>query len=322
MTLKQIYELAIEMGIKADPRGKDRIKRLLIKLAQEQKELPEKKKKYFDKENLKNPYSDTRILFGDPNIKVKKVMAGIDAEAAEVLLMDRLNQKGRKINLLISHHPSGHALASLHEVMDVQVDMFSEAGVPENIAHALFEERKGAVKRRFGPMNHNQAVDAARLLDVPILAIHTVWDNLGHKFMVEYLKNKQFDNLGELFDYINEIPEFVEAIKGKAGPSIVSGSEKSRVGKIVVGFTGGTSASKELYIEMAKAGVGTLVEMHLPEESLDELKKLHINVIDVGHMAADSIGANIYLDELEKSGVEVVPCSGLIRVRRNRAKRN
>jgi len=58
--------------------------------------------------------------------------------------------------------------------------------------------------------------------------------------------------------------------------------------------------------------------MHVPEDAVLELRKLHINIIDCGHMAADSIGANIYLDELEKKGVEVIPCSGLIRVKRSK----
>lgn len=316
MTLQQIYELAIDLGIKADPRGAVGVKRLLARLKKEYQDLPQKKKKFFDLENLKNPYSDSRILFGDPKLEIKKVMAGIDAEAAEVLLMDRLNQKGEGVDLLISHHPSGHALASLDEVMDIQIDMFAEAGVPENVAHALFEERKLAVRRRFGPMNHARAVDAARLLGVPLLALHTIWDNLGNQFMRNYLSKKKLDTVGELLDYISEIPEFVEAIRGKSGPTIVAGSEKRRAGKVVVGFTGGTNPSKELYIEMAKAGVGTLVEMHIPDEALDELKKLHINVIDCGHIAADSIGANIFLDQLEKKGVKVIACSGLIRVKR------
>jgi len=194
--------------------------------------------------------------------------------------------------------------------------MFADAGVPVNVAYALFEERKGYVKRRFGPMNHTQSVDAARLLGIPFMVLHTIWDNLGNQFMTELLRKKDCDTVGEILDVINEIPEFIEAIKGKAGPSVVSGSEKSRAGKVVVGFTGGTNPSKELYMELAKAGVGTLVEMHVPEESITELKKLHINVIDTGHMAADSIGANAYLDALEKRGIEVVPCSGLIRVKR------
>lgn len=316
MTLKQIYDLALDLGISADPRGKEAVKKLLEKVKKDYKDLPEKKKKYFDQEGFINPYSDSRILYGKGDVAVKKVMAGIDAEATEVLLVDRLNQKGEKVDLLISHHPSGHALASLDEVMDVQVDMFAEAGVPVNVAHALFEERKSAVRRRVGPLNHSRAVDAARLLNVPLLALHTIWDNLGNKFMQDYIGKKKYDNVGEVLDYINELPEFVEAIKGKSGPSIASGSEKSRAGKVVVGFTGGTNPSKELYIEMAKAGVGTIIEMHVPDEAVDELKKLHINVIDCGHMAADSIGANIFLDELEKRGIKVVPCSGLIRVKR------
>ena len=321
MTLQEIYDLAIEMGIKADPRGTDGVKRILARLKKEYEELSAQKKKFFDPESLKNPYSDSRILYGDLNTKVKTLMAGIDADGTEVLLADRLNHpstgSGLGIDLLVSHHPSGHALASLHEVMDVQVDMFAEAGVPINVADALFQERMSAVKRRFGPLNHSQTVDAARLLGIPLLALHTIWDNLGNKFLQEYLSKKKHETVGELLDYINEIPEFTEAIKGKAGPSIISGSNRSRAGKVVVGFTGGTNPSKELYIEMAKAGVGTLVEMHVPEDALSEIKKVHMNVIDTGHMAADSIGANLFLDEIEKRGVKVIPCSGLIRVKRN-----
>lgn len=317
MTLQEIYDLAIEMGIKADPRSEAGVKQFLTYTKKEYEDLPQKKKKLFDHESLKNPYSDSRILCGSPKLKVKKVMAGIDAGAPEVLLMDRLNQKGSHIDLLISHHPSGHALSALHEVMDIQIDMFAKAGVPENVAHALFDERKEVVRRKVNPLNHSQAVDAAKLLGVPLIALHTIWDNLGNYFMEEHIKKRKFYTVGDLLDYISEIPEFIEAAKGKAGPAIVLGSAKRRAGKVIVSFTGGTNASKELYVELAKAGVGTMVEMHLPEEAVVELRKHHISVIDAGHMAADSIGANLFLDQLEKRGVYVVPCSGLIRVKRN-----
>ncbi|MCL5438736.1 MAG: NGG1p interacting factor NIF3 [Patescibacteria group bacterium] len=316
MTLQEIYDLAIQMGIKADPRGAQKVKEELTRLKKEFEELPVEKKKYFDFESLKNPYSDSRILYGDPKIKVKNIIVGIDADTGEMVLADRLNQKGAKIDLFISHHPGGYALAGLHEVMDIQVDMYTQTGVPVNVAHSLLEIRKGEVKRRFAPLNHSQAVDAARLLEIPYMSIHTIWDNLGNDFLKRYLEKKEFDTVGEILDYINEIPEFTEAIKGKAGPAIVSGNEKSKAGKIAVSFTGGTSASKELYAEMAKAGVGTLIEMHVGEDAIKELKKNHINVIDAGHISADSIGANIFLDELEKRGIKIIPCSGLIRVNR------
>lgn len=316
MTLQEIYNLAVEMGIKADPRGEAGVKKFLARAKKEYEELPAKKKEFFDKESLTHPYSDSRILFGDSKKQIKKLMAGIDAGVADLLLLDRLNQKGYAIDLLISHHPTGHALASLHEVMDIQIDMFEEAGIPPNVAHSLFEVRKDEVRRRIDPRNHGQDVDAARLLDIPFLVIHTIWDNLGNQFMRNYLGKKKFDTVGEIIEEINKLPEFIEASRGKAGPSVLSGTEKSRAGKIFVSFTGGTNPSKELYIEMAKAGIGTVVDMHIPEEALTEMKKLHINVINTGHMASDSIGANIFLDELGKRGVEIVPCSGLIRVKR------
>jgi putative NIF3 family GTP cyclohydrolase 1 type 2 len=321
MTIQQIYELAIELGMKADPRGYDRVHSYMARARKEYEELPEKKKKFFDLESLNNPYSDTRILHGDPKKRITKLLAGIDAEAAEVLLVDRLNQKGDSIDLLISHHPSGHALASLHEVMDLQVDVYAEHGVPVNVADALFRDRMGYIQRRFSPLNHTQAADAAKLLDIPMMCIHTVWDNMGDNFLKKYVAKKEYHTVGEVFDYINEIPEFVEATRGKAGPNIVAGSRNSRAGKIMVNFTGGTNPSKQIYEEIAKAGIGTLIEMHVNEEDVQLLKKLHVNVIDTGHMGADSIGANLFLDELEKKGVEIVSCSGLIRVKRIKEKK-
>jgi len=316
MTIQQIYDLAVEMGMKADPRGLAVAKKWLLKTKKEYDEMPAKKKKYFDSESLKNPYSDSRILFGDPKKQVKKLLAGIDAETAEVLMLDRLNEKGEKFDLLISHHPDGHALSSLWEVMDIQIDMFADAGVPINVAHALFEERKSEVQRRFNPLNHARTVDAARLMQVPLVALHTIWDNMGNDFMRKHLAKREFETAGDVLEYVQEVPEFVEAMKGKSGPSLVSGSPSRRAGKVVVGFTGGTNPSVKLYEQLAKAGVGTLVEMHVGEDAVKKLRELHINVIDAGHMAADSIGANLFLDALEKRGVESVVCSGLVRIKR------
>ncbi len=318
MTLQEIYDLAVVMGIKADSRGETEVKRILKKVKKEYDELPEKKKKYFDKESFTNPYSDTRLFWGDPNTKVKRALVGIDADASEVLLADRLTQKGTKIDVVIGHHPIGISLLALNEVMDLQVNAYADMGVPINVMDALMRERSEDVKRKIHPSNHNQIIDTARLLEMPLMNLHTVWDNISDKFMTDYLAKKKFDTVGEIVDYIMELPEYEEAKMGKNGPEIVSGTEKSRAGKIGIFFTGGTNPSKEIYAELAKAGVGTLVDMHIPEEALKELKKLHVNVINAGHMASDSIGANIFLDEIEKRGVEVVAGSGLIRIKKKK----
>jgi hypothetical protein len=60
--------------------------------------------------------------------------------------------------------------------------------------------------------------------------------------------------------------------------------------------------------------------MHIKEEHIKEAKKHHINCIVAGHMASDSIGMNLVLDGLEARGIDIVPCSGLIRVSRNKKK--
>lgn len=84
------------MGIKADPRGEAGVKKYLARKKAEYEELPKSKKEEFDPEDLKNPYSDSRILLGKSSLKVDKVMAGIDIDAAEVVLADSLNQKTKK----------------------------------------------------------------------------------------------------------------------------------------------------------------------------------------------------------------------------------
>src|SRR5579871_2551246 len=161
MKLQEIYELAIDMGIKADPRGEEFVKKALKKRKKKYEGLSDKDKKFFDQESLTNPYSDSRLLYGDPELEVKKILVGIDADATEVLLVDRLNEKGQKIDVLVGHHPEGHALAGIHEVMDLQIDLYAAAGVPVNVAEALMSERMIEVERRFRPLNHNQVLDTA-----------------------------------------------------------------------------------------------------------------------------------------------------------------
>jgi putative NIF3 family GTP cyclohydrolase 1 type 2 len=318
MTIQQIFDLAIKMGTEADPRGADFVKKVLEKRKKSFEELSEKKKKYFDKNSLTNPYMDSGIIYGDPKKQVKKVLSGIDTDASELLLVDRLNEKGKAIDLVIGHHPIGATLAALHEVMDLQTDVYAGVGVPLNLMDALMSDRMQNVKRRIHPHNLWQVQSTAELLDIPLMNIHTMWDNMGDKFMKDYLAKKKFDTVGEIHDYLMELPEYQEAAKMKNEPVIVSGSPSSRAGKVAIFFTGGTNPSKEAYVELAKAGIGTLVDMHIPEDGLTELKKLHVNVINAGHMASDSIGANLFFDALAKNGVDVIATSGLIRVKRTK----
>jgi putative NIF3 family GTP cyclohydrolase 1 type 2 len=319
MTIEQIYKLFIKLGISADPRGKAGVARTLGRVAKHHKRLSKSDQEYFDRESLTNPYSDTRILFGKPSTVVDKVLVGIDIHSAEMLLADRLNEKGASIDLVIAHHPEGRALAALDEVMDLQVDLLHGYGVPINVAESLMKERVGEVFRRFAPLNHHQAIDAGRLLNMPFMCVHTPADNLGWKYLTERIEDREFDTVDEVVDTLMKIEEFKIAQKQKAGPMIFLGSPHARAGKVrVVEFTGGTEGAKEVYERLSHAGIGTIIGMHISEEHRKEAQKHHMNLVVTGHMASDSIGMNLLSDELESKGVKVLPCSGFIRVKRNK----
>ena len=317
MKLIDVYRLAIEKGIANDPRGKDGVEEFLAEEKEKYDKLSDEKKEYFDKERLWNPYADSRLSFGDEDIEVKKLMWGIDIGTGEVLLADRLREKGQEISGIVGHHPLGSARTPFPEVMWVQTAMYSDSGVPINVAEDLMKPRVAEVTRNILPANYNQAVDAAKLLNIPIMNIHSPADNCVQKFMEEGFEKENPRYLKDIIDWLMSIPEFRISAKYNSPPKIVVGSPENHAGKIVAKMTGGTSGPKEIYERFSQAGVGTVVGMHFPESHIEEAKKHHINMIVSGHMASDSVGVNLIADEWEKKGIEVVPCSGLIRVSRN-----
>lgn len=314
MTTEQIYELAVKLGIKADLRGPEKVKKYLARAKKNYDELSVKAKAEFDQEKLTNPYSDTRVLVNLKKKPIKKIMAGIDMEGAELLLADKLG-----VDLVIAHHPEGKALADLHSVMDLQAEVLAGYGVPINIAESVIKPRIAEVARGISPLNHNRAVDLAKILGLDFICVHTPADNLGADFLVKKIKKIQPETVGEAVEMLKEIPEFKAAVEYNAGPKIFVGSADASCGKITVTeFTGGTSGAKEIYEKMAQAGIGTVIGMHMGEEHRKEAEKYHINVIIAGHMASDSLGLNLFLDELEAKGLEIIPLSGLIRIKRKK----
>ena len=318
MTLKELYEFSIKAGIKADPRGEEGIRKYLATKKSDYEALKPEEQAEFDTEDLTNPYTDSRILVGDPALQVKKVMAGIDIDASEVLLADRLNEKGAGIDLIMSHHPSGGSLAALHAVMDMQVDTMAKYGVPVNIGEGLMRERIAEIERKINPVNHTQPSDAARLLGLALICTHTITDNLVFDFFEKLIAEKKPETVGDVMDMLKEQPEYQEAIKGKAGPMIFAGDRKNRAGKVApLEITGGTGGSHIIYEKLSQAGVGTIISMHASEAHRTEAQKHHINLVVAGHMSSDSLGMNLLLDMLENKGIEIVPCSGLIRAKRS-----
>ncbi len=316
MKLKDIYKLAVQMGLDNDPRGPVPAQRQLAKAKKTFEKLPAPLKDEFDKERLTNPFADTRVLYGDEKLEVRSVIAGIDVETPELLLVDRLRAKGQTIDLVIGHHPEASAYAGLADVMPMQSDLWQGFGVPVNVGDALLDERMREVARGIMPVNKDRPLDAARLLDLPFMCCHTPADNMVTSLLTKDVAAAAPDTLQDVVDWLKTYPEYKAAAKAGSGPTIVVGGPDSRAGTIFIDMTGGTGGPPKAIEKLVNAGVGTIVGMHMSEKTRDEAVKHHLNVVIAGHIASDSIGLNLILDALEKKGIDVAAFSGLIRVKR------
>jgi putative NIF3 family GTP cyclohydrolase 1 type 2 len=288
MKLSYLYNQALKLGRRYDPRG-----------------------------NRAWRYADSAILFGRLDTEVKKILVGIDIEIGELLLADRLRQV-QGLDLAIAHHPEGRALAHFYEVLKLQVDLLKGAGINPAVAQRLIEDRYAEVKRKVLPNNHLRTTDAARLLNVPFICLHTPADNHAYFFINRLLKKSKPRRLQEIIRILEKIPEYQEAKKNHAGPQIILGSPESYVGKIFVEMTGGTEGPKQALDKLAKKGIKTLVSMHLSEEHLRKAREARLNVVIAGHISSDTLGLNLLLDGIERQEkLQIINCSGFRRFKHN-----
>jgi len=314
MTTKQIFDLAINIGIKNDFRTKREINEFLKRKKEKYNALPKAEKKFFDKDELVNPYSDSKIHFAGGVKKIKKALVGIDLTMGGVILAKELG-----VDLIINHHPVGLGLARLDDVMDLQVEMLEKFGLPVNVAEKLLEKRIPEVARGINATNHYEAVDAAKLLKINLINLHTPADNCVAQFVTKKISQNKPRYVKDIMKVLNSIEEYQEARKKGFGPCLFAGKENNRCGKVIVSeMTGGTEGSKEIYKVMANAGIGTVIGMHQSEAHRKAAEKAHINAIIAGHISSDSLGMNVILDELEKKGIKIIPFSGMIRFSRKK----
>lgn len=319
MKLQSFFDRAVQLGIDYDPRGKTQVQKLLKKQQDRAKKLERHDKKFFDMERTWNPYSDSRIIQGTGKEEFTKIAVGIDIETPELLLIDRLRERGERIDGVLVHHPEGRALADLEKVMPMQVDVLASVGVPVNYAEGLLKPRMDRIWRSIHADNLFRMERAAELLNIPAVVCHTITDNMVWAFMEKHICKNEYDDLGDIVKAIEAIPEYEQYAKKGNPPIIVSGSKNSRPGRLfATEFTGGTNGPEEIFEAKARAGVGTILSMHVTEKSLEEAKKHHINIIQCSHMASDALGINLMLDVMEKEdpSMSFFELSGFVRVKR------
>ncbi|MBI5574720.1 MAG: NGG1p interacting factor NIF3 [Elusimicrobia bacterium] len=319
MKLKEFYNFVVEEGILSDPRGVEQVKKGLSVSKQKYDKLDNEKKSEFDMEILKNPYTDTRILNGSGEEEIKSMLVGIDIDTAEIVLAEYLKKSGKRIDLALSHHPSGYAYANFYEVMGMQSEILEKFGVSINVAEGLLSKRIKEVAHRVMPVNHTKSGDAAKLLGIPFMCAHTVADNHVAKYLQEKFDSVKPYFVSDVVKTLKTIPEYKNAVTETVGPKILVGNEENRAGKVFVDMTGGTEGAVEFLEKLSIAGVGTIVAMHMSEKHIKKAEKSNINIVVAGHISSDNLGLNLLFDKVENrfGSVDFIPCSGFRRIKHN-----
>lgn len=236
---------------------------------------------------------------------IRRILAGIDMETAEIILGKRLGY-----DLVLSHHPvTGPMQANFYKASDYLGELLERAGAPANAAQRSSEWLTKLQEGKNHPVNYGKSADTARLLNMPYMGIHNIADALGGKLLQAFLDERLADNpcatLKDLCDILMEVPEYQ---KGLTRPEIVVGREDDLCGRVFVIFGGGPFSGKEYF----RAGVGTMICMHMPDEYRQRYEQEgRGNVIVCDHMASDSIGMNAILHKLEDRGAEVTRVAGI-----------
>jgi hypothetical protein len=264
-----------------------------------------------DLAQLANVPSDSAVHV--PSDNVRKVFATIDCDVADLLLAREL-----KCDVVLTHHPEGASMVYGWPLIRRHIDQMAECGVPIAKAEAAVERRVRSAELLSHGRNYGRVVQAAQLLRMPFLNVHLPCDIITRRLIAEKMAPfNRPDNRAKVSDVVEALQEFPEHQRALTEPKVVLGAPDRFAGKVVVAVGGYTSGGVDVVRAYFEAGIGTVLSMHFPEADLREARdqKLAGNLVLTGHMASDSIGINVFLDELERLGLKVVRGGGIITTR-------
>ena len=145
-----------------------------------------------------------------PASHVRKALFGIDADGSDLLIAKQLGY-----DLLINHHPTGgESQVRFPLVLSKHADLLERAGVPRKAAsaavQALLDDHESAAHAR----NYDRLPSEARLLRMPLMAIHNPCDEIGRRVMDETLRRgvSKSSNVRGAIKVLNRLPEFRKAL--------------------------------------------------------------------------------------------------------------
>jgi len=241
---------------------------------------------------------------------VRRVLAGIDMGVAEIAIAHQLGY-----DCIARHHPNDARMAYVGKMEEqVHIAHMARFGVPLTIAQKVWAGREKLTFQNTHVQNYAAATQAARLLGIASMSIHTPADLIVQRAVQGRLdalsESKPEATVRDILDNLMEIREYHSTPQR---PAVFVGDETSYAGKIMVSMAGGCAPTLEEYLACVGAGINTFVTMHIKREIQEALTAdKRCNVVVAGHMASDSYGFNRILDAWEAKGIEVTRIGGIV----------
>ena len=231
---------------------------------------------------------------------IKKVLIAIDVGTAELLLARQLG-----CDAVIAHHPIGIAHVNFYRVFDRHVDFMTEHGVPKKVAKESVEKLKERVATRNHADIYGDVVGAAKVLGMPPINIHQPCDEYMRQVILKAIRSGKTEYVSNIVRSIGKIPEFRRAA---TRVEVRLGSAKNKAGRWALVVAAGTNGGYGIARAYLKAGVSTVIYLHVDHGELTKMKEdgLGGNLVVMGHLAGDSVGLNGLADLLEDLGIETV----------------
>ncbi|MGY4706595.1 hypothetical protein ACVNPS_02425 [Candidatus Bipolaricaulota sp. J31] len=253
-----------------------------------------------DLSGLEEIPADSGVLV--PGELGERVLFAIDMGVGELLLARELGARGA-----IAHHPPGGSpRLRWHEVLWRHVDLLVGYGIPEGVAKAAVAELVSEFSARDHAANFPHVPAAAEALGIPLVGIHTPLDEIGRRKLVEALEElSPRATVGELVHRLEKFAEFADA---PTGIEIRMGAPGDRVGRVGVFHGAGTNGGYPVAACAFRHGIDTVIYIHCSDAAVQRLAREFPgkNLVVVGHIAADSMGINPFLEALEARGLEVL----------------
>lgn len=258
-----------------------------------------------------------------PGRNIKRILFSMDVNVG---LLQTAKQLG--FDAVIGHHPCG-ALVRQGEVYRKHIDIMASHGIPRQAASEAIGDILDRVvfrmwNRRFRMLYIESAnntvleTDAARLLDMPFMNIHNLFDEQGRRILQAKLdaaaRRADSRRLKDVLQLIEDLPE-ARAARDDYGirPVIFIGDPDAEASKTVFVHGALSAPHPEIIRCYWKNGPKTVVILHNDTDSLENLQKNPGgNLILTGHFLGDSIGMTPFIHALRKKGLEVVCMGGII----------